>query len=62
MIRIHLPFIFGLLTAITLISSTMLIYRLLGFSRSDALYLACLTFAVVAYIGSRHTLGKFGRK
>lgn len=62
MIKTHLPFIFGLLTAITLISSTMLVYRLIGFSRGDALYLACLTFAVVAYCGSRHTLGKFGRK
>lgn len=62
MIRTHLPFIFGLLTAITLISSAMLIYRLLGFSRSDALYLACLTFAVVAYFGSRHALGKFRRQ
>jgi hypothetical protein len=62
MIRPHLPFIFGLLTAITLIGSTMLIYRLIGFNRGDALYLACLTFAVVAYCGSRRALGKFGRK
>jgi hypothetical protein len=62
MIRTHLPFIFGLLTAITLISSTMLVYRLIGFSRGDALYLACLTFAVVAYFGSRRALRKFRRK
>ena len=62
MINRHLPILFGLLTAITLISSTMLIYRLIGFSRGDALYLACLTFAVVAYFVSRPALRKFGRK
>ena len=62
MISRHLPLLFGLLTAITLISSTLLIYRLLGFSRGDALYLACLTFAVVAYFVSRRALRKFGRK
>ena len=62
MIKNHLPLLFGLFTAITLVSSTMLIYRLIGFSRSDALYLACLTFAVVAYFVSRRILRKFGRK
>jgi hypothetical protein len=61
MIRTHLPFIFGLLTTITLISSMMLLYRLIGFTRGDALYLACLTFAVVAYFGSRRALGKYRR-
>jgi hypothetical protein len=62
MINRHLPPIFGLLTAITLISSTMLIFRLLGFSRGDALYFACLTLAVIAYFSSRRALRKFGRK
>jgi hypothetical protein len=62
MINRHLPILFGLLTAITLISATMLIYRVIGFSRGDALYLACLTFAVVAYFVSRRSLRKFGRK
>ena len=37
-------------------------YRLIGFSRGDALYLACLTFAVVAYYISRRALRKLGRK
>ena len=62
MIKGRLPLLFGLLTAITLVSSTMLVYRLIGFSRGDALYLACLTFAVMAYVGSRRVLRKFGRK
>ena len=62
MINRHLPILFGLLTAITLISSTMLIYRLIGFSRGDALYLACLTIAVIAYIVSHRAVRKFGRK
>ena len=62
MINRHFPLLFGLLTAITLVSSTMLIYRLFGFSRGDALYLACLTFAVMAYFGSRRVLRKLGRK
>jgi hypothetical protein len=61
MIRPYLPFIFGLLTTITLISSMTLLYRLIGFSRGDALYLACLTFAIVAYCGSRRALGKYRR-
>jgi hypothetical protein len=62
MINRHLPIFFGLLTALTLISSTMLIYRLIGFSRGDALYLACLTFAVAAYFISRRALRKLGGK
>ena len=62
MITRHLPLIYGLLTAITLVSSTMLIYRLFGFSRGDALYLACLTFAVLAYFVSHRALRMFGRK
>ena len=62
MINRHLPILFGLITAITLISSTMLIYRLIGFSSGDALYLACLTFAAVAYFISRRALRKLGRK
>ena len=62
MIKGPLPLLFGLLTSITVVSSTMLIYRLIGFSRGDALYLACLTFAVMAYFGSRRVLRKFGRK
>ena len=61
MINRHLPILLGLLIAITLISSTMLIYRLLGFNRGDALYLGCLTFAVVTYFVSRRALRKFGR-
>lgn len=62
MINRQLPILFGLLTAITLISATMLIYRVIGFNRGDALYLACLTFAVVAYFISRRALRKLGRK
>ena len=62
MINRHLPILFGLLTAITLISATMLIYRVIGLSRGDALYLACLTFAAIAYFVSRRALRKFGRK
>ena len=62
MMNRHLPILFGLLTAITLVSSTMLIYRLIGFNRGDALYLACLTFAVLAYFVSRRALRKLGRK
>ena len=62
MISRHLPLLFGLLTAITLVSSTMLIYRLIGFSRGDALYLACLTFGGIAYVISHRALRKSGGK
>ena len=62
MIQRHLPVLIGLVMTITLISSTMLIYRLIGFSRGDALYLACLTFAGVAYLVSRRVMRKFGSK
>jgi hypothetical protein len=62
MVTRHLPLFYGLFTAITLVSAATLLYRLLGFSRGDALYLACLTFGGAAYIISRRTLRKFGRK
>ncbi len=62
MITRHLPLLYGLFTAITLVSVAALLYRLLGFNRGDALYLACLTFGGTAYIISRRTLRKFGRK
>ena len=61
MIKRHLPLVFGLLTTIMMISSAMLIFRLLGFNRGDALYFACLTFAVIAYFSSRRAMRKFGR-
>ena len=51
----------GLAIGVCLLSM-MLIYRRIGFSRGDALYLACLTFAVVAYFVSRRALRKFGSK
>lgn len=58
----HLSLIYGLFGSILIVSSLMIVYRLIGFSRSDALYLACLTFAILAYFISRRTLRKFGRK
>jgi hypothetical protein len=39
MITRHLPLLYGLFTALTLVSAATLLYRLLGFNRGDALYL-----------------------
>ncbi len=52
----HLPLIYGLFGSLTAVSSLMIGYRLLGVSRWDALYLACLTFAVLIYLMNRRVL------
>jgi uncharacterized membrane protein len=62
MLNRHFPVFLGLFTATTLTSSIMLIYRLLGFQPGEALYLACPTFAGLAYLLSRRALSRFGRK
>ena len=54
----YLPIVIGLLAVISITSSTMLLYRLIGFSRSDALYLACLTVTIMAHIFTRWALRK----
>jgi hypothetical protein len=50
------PILCGLLVMVSLISLITLIFRLMGFSRGDALYLACLTGAVLLYLVSRQAL------
>ncbi len=50
------PILCGLLAVVTLISLTTLVFRLVGFSRGDALYLACLTGAALLYLVSRRAL------
>ncbi len=52
----HLPLVYGLLGSLTTVSSLMIGYRLLGVSRWDALYLACLTFSVLMYFVNRRIL------
>ena len=52
----HLPLVYGLFGSLTAVSSLMIGYRLLGVSRWDALYLACLTFAVLIYFVNRRGL------
>lgn len=62
MITRHLPLLYGVFTALTLISLTMLVYRWLGLDRGTALYLACLTFGAVLYCVSRRLLRQSGEK
>lgn len=52
----HVPLITGLLAIVACISVGTLIYRALGMGKSEALYLACLTFATLAYLTSRRTI------
>ena len=62
MLNRHLPIVVGLLTTLTLISVMMLIFRLIGFSRGDALYLAWLTYVIGLYFYTRRMLHKPGGK
>lgn len=52
----HLPLIYGLLVVVAFISATTVIYRALGFGKSEALYFACLTFAALSYATSRRLM------
>ena len=52
----RLPILVGLLTVLTLGSSSMLVYRLLGLDRGTAFYLACVTVAFVIHLASRRML------
>ncbi len=52
----HLPLVYGLFGSLIAVSALMIGYRLLGVSRWDALYLACLTFAVLIYFMNRRIL------
>jgi hypothetical protein len=62
MITRHVPLLYGIFTALTLISLTTLVYRWLGLDRGTALYLACLTFGVVLYVVSRRMVRQSGEK
>ncbi len=61
MILRHLPLIYGLFGSIAVVSSLMLVLRLLGVGKGEALYLACLTFAFVLYSITRRVMGKYRR-
>ncbi len=50
------PILGGLLLMASLTGVTALLFRLIGFSKGDALYLACLTGAVLLYLVSRRAL------
>ena len=52
----RLSILVGLLTVLTLGSSSMLIYRLVGLDRGTAFYLACLTVALVIHLASNRLL------
>jgi hypothetical protein len=56
MIQRYGPILCGLLVMVSLISLTTLVFCLVGFSRSEALYLACLTGAALLYLVSRQAL------
>jgi hypothetical protein len=56
MMQRYEPILCGLLAVVSLISLTMLIFRVIGFSQGNALYLACLTGAVLLYLVSRQVL------
>lgn len=62
MIIRHLPLLYGIFTALTLVSATMLLYRWLGLDRGTALYLACLTFGTILYFISRLMMRQSGEK
>lgn len=53
MLSRHMPLIYGLLVVVACISATTVLYRALGFGKGEALYFACLTFAVLSYLTSR---------
>lgn len=50
------PMLIGLLMVLALFSLTLMIFRLFGFERPSALYLACLTTALILYWLTRRTL------
>ena len=58
----RLPILVGLLTVLTLGSSLMLVYRLVGLDRGTAFYLACLTVALVIHLASRRMLRRTTQK
>jgi hypothetical protein len=62
MIIRHLPLLYGIFTALTLVSGITLFYRWLGLDRGTALYLACLSFGVVLYVISRRMVRQSGEK
>ncbi|CAG0969728.1 hypothetical protein PLCT2_01274 [Planctomycetaceae bacterium] len=50
------PVLIGLLMVLALFSLTLMIFRLFGFDRSSALYLACLSTALILYWLTRRVL------
>ncbi len=54
----HLPIMFGLFTILLALSSTMIVFRLIGFSRTEAFYLACLAVVGALHLVSRRVLRK----
>jgi hypothetical protein len=62
MLSRHMPLIYGSLVVVACISATTVLYRALGFGKGEALYFACLTFAVVSYLSSRRVTRRSGEK
>jgi hypothetical protein len=62
MLNRHWPLVYGLLVVITFLSAITVIYHLLGADKGEALYLACLTFAVLFYVRGRRLLRRSGGK
>ncbi len=56
--RRHLPIMFGLFTVLLALSSTTIVFRLIGLPRTSALYFACLAVATLLHLVSRHVLRK----
>ncbi len=51
----------GLLVFAAFIGVTTAFFRVIGLSRGEALYLACLSFAIAAYLLSRFALQHHNR-
>ncbi len=52
----HRPVLLGLLTVGAGLSLTMLLFRLFGLPREEAVYFACLTTVLLIYLLGRHLL------
>ncbi len=54
----HLPLLLGLFTILLAVSSTMIVFRLIGLPRTAAFYFACLVVATLLHLVSRRVLRK----
>lgn len=58
----HLPLLYGSALVIMLFGSSVALFRWIGFTRPEALYLAALSMALIGYFLSKHLLRTSIRK